>query len=153
VVRPERLERVVEEAERLGLFDGRAVERLLARNRGRRGVSALRAAMAVARPDSSWTRSALERRFLDLCRDAALPPPAVNVWVAGHEVDMVWLDRHLVVELDGYAFHRTRAAFERDRARDAALQVAGFRVMRLSPRRLEADEAGILADVEALLRS
>jgi very-short-patch-repair endonuclease len=63
------------------------------------------------------------------------------------------LDRHLVVELDGYAFHRTRAAFERDRARDAALQVAGFRVMRLSPRRLEADEAGILADVEALLRS
>ena len=77
------------------------------------------------------TRSELERRFLALCRDAGLPPPAVNVVVAGFEVDAVWPDRRLVVELDGHAFHGTRAAFERDRVRDASLQLAGYRVLRV----------------------
>jgi hypothetical protein len=42
--------------------------------------------------------------------------------VAGFTVDAVWPAQQLIVELDGYAFHGTRAAFERDRARDAELQ-------------------------------
>jgi very-short-patch-repair endonuclease len=81
-------------------------------------------------------RSELEERFLVLCREAGLPPPAVNVRLAGHEVDMAWADRRLVVELDGFAYHRTHAAFERDRARDASLQLAGHRVLRVTARRL-----------------
>ena len=67
------------------------------------------------------TRSELERRFLDLCRAAGLPLPAVNVVVAGLEVDAVWPSERLVAELDGHAFHHTRTAFERDRIRDATL--------------------------------
>jgi len=57
--------------------------------------------------------------------------------VAGLEVDAVWPQWRLVAELDGYAFHGTRAAFERDRERDARLQLAGYRVLRFTHRKLE----------------
>ncbi len=57
----------------------------------------------------------------------------------------------LIVELDGYAFHRTVAAFERDRRRDAALQLAGYRVMRFTHRRLEAERATVVETVRAML--
>jgi very-short-patch-repair endonuclease len=38
----------------------------------------------------------------------------------------------LIVELDGYAYHRTRKSFERDRRRDAALLTAGYRTLRVT---------------------
>ncbi|MBW8059091.1 MAG: DUF559 domain-containing protein [Solirubrobacterales bacterium] len=57
------------------------------------------------------------------------------------EVDALWPGQRLIVELDGFAFHRHRAAFERDRARDAALQATGYRVVRLTHRRLEQEDA------------
>ena len=82
------------------------------------------------------TRSALEHRFLRTCQRAGLPPPAVNVPVSGLEVDALWSHERLVVELDGYAYHRGRAAFERDRRRDAALVLAGYRVVRITHWRL-----------------
>ena len=98
------------------------------------------------------TRSELERRFVEVCGEAGLPRPAVNVVVAGLEVDMVWADRKLVVELDGYAFHRTRAMFERDRIRDASLALAGYRVLRVTYRRLEHQPAAVAETVRSLLR-
>jgi very-short-patch-repair endonuclease len=93
----------------------------------------------------------LERKFLELCRAAGLPAPAVNVVIAGMEVDVVWREARLVVELDGHEFHRTRAAFERDRRRDAALQVAGYRVYRVTYRELAEDAVGVMATARALL--
>ena len=97
------------------------------------------------------TRSELERRFLDLCRDAGLPPPIANATVAGMEVDMLWARQRLVVELDGHAFHRTRAAFERDRVRDAALQRAGHRVLRVTGRRLSTETDVVVETVQSLI--
>jgi uncharacterized protein DUF559 len=99
------------------------------------------------------TRSELERRFLDLCRDAGLPPPAVNAWVIDKEVDMLWAAQRLVVELDSRTYHQTRAAFERDRLRDAALQLAGYRVLRVTHRRLHTEPAAVIAAIRALLSS
>lgn len=57
----------------------------------------------------------------------------------------------MIVELDGYAFHRTRSAFERDRARDAKLLLAGFRVMRVAARRLRDDPDSVVAGILRLL--
>jgi len=57
----------------------------------------------------------------------------------------------VVVEIDGYEFHRTRAAFETDRVRDAALQREGLRVLRVTDRRLEDDPTGIAEDIRGLL--
>jgi very-short-patch-repair endonuclease len=145
-----RLERALEEAERLDLFDLSALDRLIEHSRGRRGVRALRAALDCYRVPV-FTRSELERRFLALCRDAMLTTPATNLFLAGFEVDMAWPEHGLVVELDGHRFHGTRAAFERDRVRDAELQVAGYRVLRVTHRRLLTQPHEVAAAVRSLL--
>ena len=147
------LRHAFEEAERLRLADVRAIEAVVARGWGRRGVGALAALLDEARtrplPD---TRSELERRFLDVIGSAGLPPPATNVLVEGFLVDAVWPRQRLVVELDGRRYHETRAAFERDRIRDAGLQVAGFRVLRVTWKRLHGDPQIVAATIRALLR-
>lgn len=74
----------------------------------------------------------------------------MNVVVAGYEVDAVWFDARVVVELEGYAFHRSRAAFEEDRARDAALQLARFRVLRVTQRRLEDEPVALVETIQSL---
>jgi very-short-patch-repair endonuclease len=148
VVRPAQLERALEEAERLRLFDLRAIGE---RYWGRRGLRPLRALLAEAGVAAEPTRSKLERRFLALCREEDLPAPAVNMFVAGFEVDVLWAEQRLVVELDGYAFHGNRPAFERDRVRDAALQLAGYRVLRVTHRRLETGPASVAAMVRSVL--
>ena len=111
------------------------------RSRGRHGVGRLRAILLNAE-EPSFTRSEAERRLLELSATAGLPRPRTNVDVAGYEVDFLWPQQRLVVEVDGYAFHRSRAAFERDRARDAALLAAGYRV---AARHVAAAHAGAAA--------
>ena len=128
------LARAIDTAERRDLFDLTAVDDLLARARGRRGTSGLRQAVAAWRP--RWTRSELEDRFLALVDEASLPEPQHNVLLQGevaqHEVDALWPEPGLVVELDSFAYHRTRRDRERDAATDADLELAGYRVMRLT---------------------
>jgi very-short-patch-repair endonuclease len=150
ILSPRRLERAVETADRLGLLYLPELDRLCISSRGRKGAGRLRSLLDQFRPLPE-TRSALERRFLAFCRDAGLPEPAVNVPVAGLEVDFWWPEASLVVELDGYAFHRGRASFEGDRKRDALLQLAGQRVVRITQRRLADDAASVLAELQQLL--
>jgi very-short-patch-repair endonuclease len=68
------------------------------------------------------------------------------------ELDATWEDARLVVELDGYATHGTRRAFEAHRARDRALQVAGWRVVRITWRQLTTDADTIARQLRSLLR-
>lgn len=108
-------------------------EDLLLRANGHRGVGALRRAVAAWRP--RYTRSELEDRFQDLLQAASLPSPVFGVLVHGdqhiHEVDTLWAARQLVVQLDGFAYHRTRRDRARDAATDADLELAGYQVVRL----------------------
>ena len=71
--------------------------------------------------------------------------------VAGHEVDHLWQPQRLVVEVDGFAFHSTRAAFERDRRRVADLLAAGYRVIRVTWRQLTQEPAAVVASLAAAL--
>ncbi len=65
---------------------------------------------------------------------------------------MLWPAEGVVVEVDGFAYHADRAAFERDRRRDADLQATGHRVLRITWRRLQAEpEALLVALVQVLL--
>jgi len=82
------------------------------------------------------TRSELEDALLPALAKAQLPKPLVNTVVLGHEVDFFWPDRKLIVETDGWATHGHRRAFESDRARDAQLVAAGYRVLRFTWRQV-----------------
>jgi very-short-patch-repair endonuclease len=94
-------------------------------------------------------RSPLEAEFLDICR--GLPQPRVNAVVEGLEVDFSWPEQRLIVETDGHRHHGTRAAFERDRERDAQLTAAGWRVVRLTHRRVAERREEVAELVELLL--
>lgn len=64
---------------------------------------------------------------------------------------MLWRRDRLVVEIDGFAFHSTRAAFERDRRRDADLQARGLKVMRVTWRQIVEEPEATLLRVARLL--
>jgi very-short-patch-repair endonuclease len=145
-----RLERVIERSEQLRLFDLRAVDALLARTRGHHGAGRLRRTLSAYR-ESSFTRSGLERRFLELARQAGLPTPSANVYVAGYELDVYWPRERFCVELDGYEHHRTRAAFERDRLRQEDLKLAGIEMIRLTATRLAREPEAAMARLSTLL--
>lgn len=140
-VHPGTLERAVTEAIARGLTTMTELQGLARRSAGRPGAGVLR---EVLKGDVSFTRSRAEDLFLRLVRRAGMPRPKVNGRVAGHEVDFYWPDRRLAVEIDGRAFHVSPGAFERDRLRDAELDAAGVRVVRVTWRQLESDREGLL---------
>jgi very-short-patch-repair endonuclease len=102
--------------------------------------------------DTDRTRTELERRMLALCRRHRLPQPEVNVKIDRFEVDFSWRDERLVVEVDGWNAHRSRSAFEADRARDARLTVLGFRVVRFTWRKINEDGPGVAKTLRLLLK-
>jgi very-short-patch-repair endonuclease len=108
------------------------------------GAKRLREAMG--RDLTMTTRSPLEDEFLTLCDRYEIPRPLVNATVEGFMVDFCWPDDRLIVETDGRR-HRTRAAFERDRARDALLTAVGWRVMRFTTRQVRGDPVTVAARV------
>ena len=155
VVLPRQLERAVEEAEVLRLADSFPLADLIERHRGRAGVAALRRLRDEGQIGATVTRSELEDRFLCFLAAHDLPHPEVNValeigsgWI---EADCAWRGRRVVVEMDGYASHGTRAAFEKDRARDRRLQSAGWRVVRITWRHLQDEPAALAGELRALL--
>lgn len=93
------------------------------------------------------TRSDLEALFQRICRRHELPAPELNVRVGGLEVDFLWRDRRLIVETDGYRYHRGRIAFEDDHRRDLRLTELDFRVLRFSEIQLENEPARVAAAV------
>jgi very-short-patch-repair endonuclease len=109
----------------------RALEAAMARCPGRTGVSALRELLAD-RYERGYSRSEAERRLRRLIKDSGLDPPQYNTHVLGFEVDAVWREQKLVVEIDGYQAHGHQGAFERDRAKDQALAAAGYLVVRFT---------------------
>lgn len=127
------LARAVNEAQLRRLVRLDQLAAALERAPGRRAITRLRPFLDRA---DAPTRSALEDAFLAFVDRHALPRPSVNRTVAGFEVDMLWAEQRLVVELDGHASHERPATFEADRERDAELTAAGFRVLRVTWRRL-----------------
>jgi very-short-patch-repair endonuclease len=99
------------------------------------------------------TRSELEARLLRICRRHRLPKPMVNARVGRFTVDFLWSQQRLIVEVDGWESHRTRSAFESDRARDARLKILGFEVVRFTWRQIAHDSARVARTIRALLGS
>jgi very-short-patch-repair endonuclease len=75
----------------------------------------------------------------------------MNARVNGYEVDAYWPAHGLIVEIDGWRYHRSRKRFEDDRRKDAALTTAGYRVVRITYRRLRDEPYAVTAQLAALL--
>ena len=154
VVDEVQLERALREAERLQLADTYSVADLVEWHPGKAGLAKLRRVASMAELYRGVTRSELEERFRVFLRDAGLPSPEWNVRLeaaeAMFEVDCVWREQRVVVELDGYGFHAHRHAFERDRLRDRLLQMEGWTPIRITWKALRDDE-GLASDLARIL--
>jgi hypothetical protein len=146
-----RLQRALERAEELRIFDLGPLEELLGRAGHHPGVAKLRRALEIYRPDPAFIRSGLEKRFLALVRKAGLPRPAMNYVTEGFELDAYWERERFVVELDVYETHGTHAAFERDRLRQDDLLLAGIEMIRVTGPRLDREPGAVIERVAAHL--
>jgi very-short-patch-repair endonuclease len=151
VVQRHELRGAMREAERRRLTDPLSLHDLVARYPRRPGLKAIRALLAEAGIGVKIIRSELEERFQDFLIRAGLPLPQTNVVIEGFEVDCVWPEQRLIVELDGHASHSPTHAFELDRARDRRLEAAGWRVIRITWRQLHAEPELVEADLRRLL--
>jgi len=149
------LRHAIAQAEVERKFDLEAIEELLSRSKGRRGVRRLRRAIAHHDPREQLTRRELEARFLALCRRSHLQLPEVN----GHLIvdgvslmpDFLWRDARLIVEADSRRVHGTVAAFEKDRRRDQRLTAAGWTVIRCTWRQVLDEPEALVGTVRTLL--
>lgn len=152
VVPYDQLEKAAGEADRLNLLRLRELEEACERGRGRRALKPMRRLIGELRPPDEG-RSPLEVRFAAFVRLHSLPVPVQNVDVLGHEVDALWPAARLIAELDSWEFHGHRAAFERDRARDSRLLIAGYRTIRITHRRLDREAEQLAAEIRQLLNA
>ncbi len=128
------------EAERLKLLRIDSLREAASRGRGWKGIGKLRQALAEWDPQTVFARSDLEIAFLGLCRKHDIATPEINSIVFGMEVDFIWREQRLIVELDGHRYHSAPDVFHRDKERTADLEDRGFRVLRLSHRMVMDDE-------------
>jgi hypothetical protein len=139
--------RYVQRADDAKLFDRRAMVELLDRTRGHRGGAKVRAALEIYRETPVFTRSGLERRFLEVVEAAGLPAPSMNAFVAGHEIDAWWEAERFGVELDAYETHGSPLSFEEDRVRDDELLLAGIETTRVTGTRLDREPDAVVDSV------
>ncbi len=149
------VERALNEIEVRQLRDRLSIRDLLQRYPRRRGAAVVRALLDEAAETRGVTKRELEERFALFVDRHGFPRPRRNADLAVRgrffNVDCLWSDAGLVVELDGRAAHETRRAFERDRGRDRLMLVEGWRVMRVTWAQLHDEEEALAADIRAAL--
>jgi very-short-patch-repair endonuclease len=138
VLSPRGLEQATATALRAGIVSTAELHALLELRPRHLGARALRTLLECD-AEPAFTRSPLEDRLLALIDHVGLPRPRANVWIAGIQVDFVWPDHKLVVEMDGRKYHDTELAWHTDRERDRLLVARGYRVMRMTEKLLRKD--------------
>jgi very-short-patch-repair endonuclease len=124
------LEQLLAHGHRKGIATATELDTLIARYPGRPGTPALKA-LVHGRTEAKFTRSSPERRLLAAFRRAGLDEPQTNAPIEDYEVDFLWEERQLVLEVDGHPFHSARPDRRRDYARDARLNELGYRMLRV----------------------
>lgn len=151
------LERALSQVEVQRLTHPLSMYDLLERYPRRRGAPMLRALLVDRAEARGITRSRLEERFAAFLARSDLPRPQLNASLAMRgrffEVDCLWREQRVIVELDGIRAHGTDSAFEKDRERDRLLIAEGWRVARITWRQLRDDAPAVLADLRRTLRS
>jgi very-short-patch-repair endonuclease len=127
---------------------------LIERYPGRPGTLLLARLLAGDEP-VGITRNDLEEAFLALVDRYGLPRPRMNAHLAirdrFYEIDCLWEDRKVAVELDGGGAHRTRRAFENDRERDRILTAEGFTTARVTWHQIHGTPDEVASDLHLIL--
>lgn len=121
--------------------------------RGRPGSAKLKAALARHLPQLAVTRSEFERRLLYLCEKHGLPIPECDVHLHGYQIDAIWREQKLIVELDGKDGHAPWARIRRDHKRDLIFRTAGFTTLRYVWEQFENDGDLVAADIARVTHS
>ena len=157
VVRQSAAEYAIHQAQVKGLLDRAELLDELDFAGTRAGSAVVRRVLSLSPLEEDDVKSSLERRMLRLCRRAALPTPAVNRWIAlggdGFEVDLCWPAQRLIVEVDSARFHEDERAARNDPNRDRRLMLAGWRVVRVHERDLDARPDEVIRQLRELLFS
>jgi len=151
VVQRDELRGAMRQAEQLRLTDRLWLGDLMERYPRKPGVPTLRAVVLEAKRGLNVVKSELEELFQAFLINAALPLTNTNVLVEGYEVDCVWPEARLIVELDSRTHHAIVEAFEADRARDRRLEASGWRVVRITWRQLHDTPGAVEADLRKLI--
>jgi AbiEi antitoxin C-terminal domain len=145
--RSQTVRRYIQRADDGKVFDLEAMRDLLDRTVGHRGHAKVVAALDIYDETPVFTRSGLERRFLEVVADADLPVPSMNAFVAGYEIDAYWAAARFGVELDVYETHGSRLSFEEDRRRDDELLLVGIETVRVTGPRLDREPGAVVDSV------
>jgi hypothetical protein len=130
VTGPRDLERAINEADKRDVIDADALRKALDDHGGNRGVRPLR--RILDKHTFRLSDDELERLFRPLAAAAGLPTPLTKQIVDEFEVDFFWPDLGLVVETDGWRYHRTPAAQTRDALRFQVHTASGLTPLRFS---------------------
>ena len=147
-IRPKSLTRFVNDARRARLLTLADLADVATRNPAHPGARAL---MKEAQNPHNPTRSEGEDSFPAWCERYGLPTPIMDTILHGFEVDAYFPQERLVVELDGWPFHRDRNKFESDRDQDATLLAQRIATVRITYDRLESDPDREAARLHAIL--
>jgi very-short-patch-repair endonuclease len=151
------MERTINQIEVRRLTHTLSIYDLLERYPRRRGAPMLRALLDDRVEARGITRSRLEERFAALLARSDLSRPQLNAGLVVRErffeVDCLWREQRVIVELDGMRTHGTDLAFEKDRERDRLLIADGWRVTRITWRQLRDDAPAVFRDLRTLLRT
>ena len=151
VVQRDELRSAIRQAEQLRLTDRLWLGDLIERYPRKPGVPTLKAVVEEAQRGMNVVKSELEERFQAFVIHAGLPLPSTNVLIESYEVDCVWPEARLIVELDSRTHHAVAHAFEEDRVRDRRLEANGWRVVRITWRQLHDTPGAVEADLHRLL--
>jgi very-short-patch-repair endonuclease len=138
---PPRLERAVNEADKHGVIDPESLRLALEGYRGQPGVGPLRA--LLDRDTFRLSDQELEVLFRPLALESGLPLPMTKQMLNGFEVDFLWPDLKLVVETDGFRYHRTPSAQARDARRDQTHTAAGYARLRFTHHQVKYEPAHV----------
>lgn len=125
-----RLERAVNEADKLDVINADSLRLALDEHPGEPGIRPLR--HVLDKHTFRLSDDELERLFRPIAASAGLPVPFTKQMVNKFEVDFFWPDLGLVVETDGWRYHRTPSAQTRDALRFQAHTAAGLTPLRFS---------------------
>jgi very-short-patch-repair endonuclease len=125
----------VNEADKRELIDPDSLRAALDDYAGEPGVRPLRE--LLDRDAFRLSDSELEVRFRRIVERTGLSMPLTKQWVNGFEIDFFWPDLGLVVETDGFRYHRTASSQTRDVLRDQTHTASGLTTLRFSHRQVK----------------